>query len=634
MKTISQMILNFKKERSNYYALKKKHNGSIKILTYSDLYDEVFKISAFLISIGIKKGDRVAILSDNRMEWMLSDLGCQLIGVIDVPRGSNITSDEIEYILKHAEINYIFAENYYVYKKIKEAKDIPEIKNIILFDKTEKIDDKTVITIEQAIEIGTDYLNKIGNQSIEEKAMEISEEDIATIIYTSGTTGVPKGVMLTHYNLVQDIIRLPELANISPKDKFLAILPTWHSYERTVEYTVLYIRGQIIYSKPVPTVLLQDFKEENPQFLASVPRVWEGIYKGILKKLKQKGSITFGLFRFFSFFAKMKFVSLGNIRFQFPLYSQSAKIRTILLIPFYIVLLIITYPFYLLGDVIIFKKLKAAVGNSFKAGISGGGALQKIVDEFFNSIGIRVLEGYGLTETSPVVAVRNYFRPVYYTIGDIIPDVYVEIRDENGKKLKPGEKGILWIKGPIVMKGYYKMPEETKKVIVNGWFNSGDVARMDIRGYVKITGRAKSTIVLLGGENIEPEPIEEKLLESKFIKTAVVVGQDKRTLSVLIVPDFENVASFLKHKHVEIDPSDIEGRKQIVNNEIAKNLIKHEINHLISLRNGFKRYELISNFKLLVNEFEEGVELTQTLKLRRQVIHEKYKKEIDSMYRK
>lgn len=634
MKTLSDLVLSFKKERSDYRALKKKHDGGTKILTYSQLYDEIFILASYLIKIGVKKGDRVALLSDNRMEWMISDLACQVIGAVDVPRGANITSDEIAYILNHAEVNYIFAENTYVYKKIKDAKDIPEIKKIILFDKKENVNDKNINTINEAFDIGHNYLNEIGFKQIEKLASEVDENDLATIIYTSGTTGVPKGVMLTHFNLVQDIIRLPVLANIAPKDKFLAILPTWHSYERTVEYTVLYIRGEIVYSKPVPTVLLQDFKEENPQFLASVPRVWEGIYNGILKKLKQKGSVTFGLFKFFRFFAKLKFIALGNLKFLFPLYSYGAKFRTILFYPIYLILLILVYPFYLLGDIILFKKLRAAVGNSFKAGISGGGALQRVVDEFFNSIGITVLEGYGLTETSPVVAVRNIFHPIYYTIGDTLEDVVVEIRDENGKKLKPGQKGIVWIKGPIIMKGYYKRSDETKKVIVDGWFNSGDIAKMDIRGYVKITGRAKSTIVLLGGENIEPEPIEEKLLESSFIKTAVVVGQDKRTLGVLIVPEFENVANFLKHKHINIDFSKSGAKKQIIENEHVKNLIKHEIHHLISTKNGFKRYELIGGFKLLENEFEEGVELTQTLKLKRQIIQDKYKKEIESIFRK
>ncbi|MCX8059382.1 MAG: AMP-binding protein [Spirochaetes bacterium] len=626
MKTIAELIDLFKVE-GDFRAVKVKEPEK-KEYTFNQLFDEVMKVSSYLVSIGVKNGTKVAIFSDNRIEWLLSDLGCQYIGAIDVPRGSNISEGEIEYILNHSEINYIIIENKYIYEKIKNLKNkIPVVKKLIIIDEIENIDNSfDYIYFKDLLNFSEQNLQKYLPQ-INDCREKVKPEDLATIIYTSGTTGVPKGVMLTHYNIASDVIRLPDYIGVEKGDSALAILPTWHVYERTVEYIILYSKASIIYSKPFPSILLRDLEEENPQFLPSVPRVWEGVYEGILKNLMKKGKITFALFKFFYFFTKLRYYAYASFKGWVPIFSYKDEYLRKVKIPFNIIAYILLTPFYFLGNILIFKKIKAKLGKRFKAGVSGGGGLPRIVDDFFNGIGITLLEGYGLTETAPVVTVRHVKHPVMHTIGDLIPDVDIQIRDPENNVLGFGEKGIIWIKGPIVMKGYYKMEDKTKEVMDGEWFNSGDIGMMDINKRVKITGRAKNTIVLRGGENIEPEPIEEKLKESIFIKNVVVLGQDKRRLGALIIPDIDNLT---KHFNVTVDEkfnlTEFLSRQEVIN--FYRDLIANTIN----IKNGFKRYEIIGNFKFIEKDFEAGVELTHTLKVKRNVVEEKYRKLIEELF--
>ncbi|MFW6139487.1 MAG: AMP-binding protein, partial [Spirochaetota bacterium] len=266
--------------------------------------------------------------------------------------------------------------------------------------------------------------------------------------------------------------------------------------------------------------------------------------------------------------------------------------------------------------------------GELKAGISGGGALQKHADEFFAGIRLRVLEGYGLTETSPIVAARTFERPVPYTVGPLLEDVQVKIVDEQGAELPPGEMGIVMVKGPLVMKGYYKREELTRKVIsADGWLNTGDLGRMTINGELQITGRAKDTIVLLGGENIEPQPIEQNLTQSRYISRVMVVGQNQRKPGALIVPDFEQLEEFAKDENIPY-----RSLEELLQNHKVKELYRNEIKSYVSPKYGFRNVELISTFRLLSRGFEAGKELTHTLKMKRNLINEVYKKEINSMY--
>ncbi len=628
--TLAQMVYDFKSRDADYPAVKFKTDNGELLLSYKQLQRRVYAIASYFLSIGLKKGDKLAILSDNRLEWLLIDLACQVIGLIDVPRGANISEAEMVYILNHAEVSAVICETPIVLRKLSNIiNQIAEQKLVVLVEGEIEEIEIPYIYFSELNDKGLMLLSNYENQ-IDDLIKKADPEDVVTLIYTSGTTGTPKGVMLTNKSICSNIIGLPEMAQIYANDKFLAILPAWHAFERTVEYTVLNVRGFIIYSKPVPSILLRDISLENPQYIVSVPRVWEGIYEGLLRTLKNSGKVKYQLFIFFQAIALFWFKSKISLTDQIPFFSKDDYFKNLIMKPWFSLCYLLSYPLFLLGSLLIFSKIKSKLGTGFKCGISGGGALPRHIDEFFNAIGIKILEGYGLTETSPVVSVRNFVKPTIYTIGDWVPKTEIEIRDEEGKKLGIGKKGIIHIKGPQVMKGYYKMDEQTQKVLKDSWFNTGDIGKMDIRGYIQITGRAKDTIVLLGGENIEPEPIEKKLLESQFIKTAVVVGQDKRMLGVLIVPDLENFNIHFKER----EGLNFSSLNELNEYQGTRIIIQKEIQRLISYGNGFKRYELIGAFYLLDNEFTTGIELTETLKVKRNVVYEKYNKEIQSLFAK
>jgi long-chain acyl-CoA synthetase len=283
----------------------------------------------------------------------------------------------------------------------------------------------------------------------------------------------------------------------------------------------------------------------------------------------------------------------------------------------------------LLGEKLVYDKIREKTGGELKAGISGGGALPGHVDDFFAGVGITVLEGYGLTETSPIVAVRTFERPVPYTVGRLLPEVEVRIVDESGAELPRGAKGIIMVRGPLVMKGYYRNKQATDQVLgPDGWLNTGDLGRLTLDGELQITGRAKDTIVLLGGENVEPLPIEQKLSECALVRQAMIVGQDRKKLGALIVPDFESLKAFAEAENIPY--ASIEA---LIEDERVIDAYRQEIRGLISHKNGFKTNELLTSFKLLPREFEIGKELTHTLKMKRNLIAEKFKEYIDAMYR-
>jgi len=626
--TLAQLVMDFKTRDPDLPAVKYKTDTGELLLTYKQFQKRIYGFAAYLITAGFKKGDRIAILSDNRLEWLVVDLACQVLGIIDVPRAANVSTDEIEYILNHAEVSAVVCETPVVFRKLAQVyAKLPPQKFVMLFEGEIEEPEIPFVYFSEASDKGLLQLPNYEKQ-IEQIGASILPEDTATYIYTSGTTGIPKGVVLTNNNITSNIRNLPPMANIKPLDKFLAILPPWHAFERTVEYTVLNVRAFLIYSKPVPSILLRDISLENPQYIVSVPRVWEGVYEGVIRAVKSGGKFTFGLFSFFQSIAIFNFRKKIALTNQIPFFSQDEYVKNLVIKPWSFLCYILSYPLFLLGSILVFSKIKVLLGTGFKCGISGGGALPRHIDEFFNSVGVKILEGYGLTETAPVVTVRRFQKPTMYTIGDWVPQTLIEIRDDDGVKVPAGHKGIIHIKGPQVMKGYYKMEEQTAKVLKDGWFNSGDIGKMDIRGYVQITGRAKDTIVLSGGENIEPEPIEKKLCESQFIQFAVVVGQDKKMLGALIVPNLENFANFFKEK----EGKNITNLTEVCNNELTRTVIQKEIQRLISYSNGFKRYELIGGFELIDKEFTPSDELTESLKVRRNVVFEKYAKKIEKIY--
>ena len=632
--TVPKMIKDTVDKYPEVYAqYKRLPNNEFEPITYRDMFQYGMDFGAALISIGVKKEDKIGLISDNRAEWQQADIGIMAIGAIDVPRGCDATIIDLEKILSITEAEIVIAENNSQVQKILSLKDkLPALKTFICFEndvKPETADlakekNVEIIYFSEMLKIGQKW--RIENKGKVEELMEEGKaDDVVTIIFTSGTTGDPKGVVLTHNNFLAQLDELPERIFVNPGDKALSVLPIWHVFEREVEYVIMIQAATICYSKPVGSILLADFKKLNPNLLPAVPRVFEAVYDGIQKKMRKTGGIVQVLFNFF-----VK-VAIIHKRMQRKMFNQNACFKAYNPVFWWILFIIpwsLMWPLYWLGDLIVLRKIKAMLGTGFRAGISGGGAYPYNIDEFFWAIGVNIVEGYGLTETAPVVSVRPLAAPIFRTIGSPIRGVQARIVDMDGYVLGRGKEGILQIKGPTVMKGYYKRPDLTEKVMtVDGWLDTGDLAVFTIHDELQIKGRIKDTIVLRGGENLEPLPIEMKLAESRFIKQAIVVGQDKRFLGALILVDEEEVKNYAATNGMQFDTYE-----NLLQSEEIQKLYESEIANLVNSKNGFKMFERVNKFRLITKPFEVGVELSAKQEIMRYRIAELYKTEIDSMF--
>jgi len=602
-------------------------------ISYRTMYQLGLDFGAGLLNLGIKREEPVGLISDNRPEWMQADIGILAIGAVDVPRGCDATLIDLEKILSITECKTVIAENNSQVNKIIGLKDnLASLQNIISFENEIKDDvkqlckDKNVnlYTFEEIVNTGKKW--RVENKEAIEAEVEKGKiDDLATIIFTSGTTGTPKGVMLTNRNFLAQLDEIPERIYLNPGDKALSVLPVWHVFEREVEYVIMIQGASICYSKPVGSILLADFKRFNPHLLPAVPRVFEAIYDGVTKKMRKTGGIVLKMFNFFTK------VAIIHKRMSRKMFNQNPCFTAYHPVLWWFLFLIpwtLLWPLYALGNLLVFRKIKSMLGPNFRAGVSGGGAYPYFIDEFFWSIGVEIVEGYGLTETAPIVSVRPIAVPIFRTIGSPIRGVQARIVDQDGYVLERGKEGILQIKGPTVMKGYYKRPDLTEKVMtVDGWLDTGDLAVFTIHNELQIKGRIKDTIVLRGGENLEPLPIESKLSESRFIKQAIVVGQDKRYLAALILVDEDEIKNYAAENGIQYDTYE----NLLVSDEIQK-LYEGEIANLISSKNGFKMFERINKFHLITKQFEIGVELSAKQEIMRFRIAELYKNEIESMF--
>ncbi|MCP5501458.1 MAG: long-chain fatty acid--CoA ligase [Leptospiraceae bacterium] len=594
------------------FAYREKENKFTEV-SYSEVLFRATCLSASLIKLGVKYQDRVGIFSDNRIEWILADMAVILAGACDVPRGSDVTDGDIKYIISHAEIEVLFVENKTVLKKIQTNYSfIPCLKTVILMEND--ADNKDYLSLNKLIQEGENYLRKEPDL-VKNSLSRICSEDLFTIIYTSGTTGNPKGVMLSHNNLISQIENLP--IPISSEERILSILPVWHIFERIFEMVAI-SSGSCTYYTDVRN-LKQDMLLVKPTFMASAPRLWESIYSGLMNKINAGSKFAKVLFHIGYFFSSnMNHSIRGMVNKNLKL-DETPILMDVLTKLFLILQIIILWPFYKLFDLLIFTKIRKILGGNFKGTCSGGGALPLHIDEFFNNIGIPVLEGYGLTETSPVISVRTFENLVPGTVGPIYPETEVKIVDLNNRsQIYPGENGLgkrgeILVKGKQVMKGYYNNTEATENAMENGWFKTGDIGIMTYNHCLKIIGRVKETIVLLGGENVEPVPIENNILHSELVEQCMVVGQDKKFLAALVYP------------------SEI-ARINYGNGEIKKRIL-NDIKKIISTENGFKSFEKVIDIYLLPKKFEVGEELTAKLSLKRHVITEKYTEEIENLYR-
>ena len=613
----------------------KNEQGNFISLSYSQVFDRVLNFAGGLLSLGISRGDRVGLIADNRKEWYHASMGIMAIGACDVPRGCDATEQDLIRILSFAECTTTVIENREQFIKIlKNQPQFPLLKTIIVIDPIDMQDEELkakgnishfdIYSYDKIIEQGITYRKE--HPDAVEQELEIGRDtEVATIIFTSGTTGEPKGVMLTHKNFIVQLDDLKKRVILYPGEKAIVVLPVWHSFERLCEYVILASAAGMVYSKPVGSILLADIAKTNPALFPSVPRIWESVYTGVFKTMKQAGGIKQKLFNFFVAVGLFYAHHARNLTGQNPHFVPYTKITRpiISFIPY-----ILSAPLYALGNALVFKKIRTKLGTGFRQGVSGGGALPPNIDAFFWAIGVSVTEGYGLTETAPVVSVRPLGRPVFGTIGKPLSCTTVKIVDDDGKELPVGQLGTVMIRGTSVMKGYYKRQDLTDAVIdKDGWFDSGDLGLKTFDGELILRGRKKDTIVLRGGENIEPVPIEMKLQESPFISQAVVIGQDQRFLGALIVADETEVKGYAAEQGIAAD-----SLPELLEKPEIKKLFERQIASLINHENGFKLFERINRFELLAKPFEPGVELSAKQDVMRYKITALYGKQIDALF--
>ena len=505
-------------------------------------------------------------------------------------------------------------------EKIRKFK-IVKGKQIIIFDSKDCNLGKNEIDFYSFCNKGLTYY-KNNPDFYEKNVNKINNNDLATIIYTSGTTGIPKGVMLSHKNLVFAPTEILQYVTAYDTDTWMSILPIWHIGERFFENMGI-IHGTTIVLSSVYT-LKEDMMLEKPHLIPGVPLVWKQIMNGILKAMKQSGKINI----FFFFYNKsliykkaLRIIQKRSIEYKKPYLLKFLN-------AIFKVLFLAIFNF--LGKKLIYNKIRSATGGNLRTATSGGGALPKEVDDFFEVLGIPIIDGYGSTETAVLISIRSD-KVVPYSIGKIMKGTKHKILNpDTNRPCAIGEPGLLLVKGDQVFKGYYKEKEKTDEVLgKDGWYQSGDLVCEDIYGNLQYRGRLKDTIVLLNGKNVEPEPIEDSLENSLYIKNAFIVGQDQEALSSLIVPDYEMTQQYCKEE-VGIK---LKNREQMQSLSQVKDLINKEIKRIISTNNGFQFHELIQNFIIITNEFTMNEELTNTMKKKRNVILKKYNKEIKNLYK-
>lgn len=566
---------------SNYtleHALVTKYQGEWVATSTEEYIKKANTISRGLLRLGVKKNDKVALISmTNRTEWNICDIGILQLGAQDVPIYPTISEEEYEYVLNHSESVFCFVSCKEVFEKINKIKaNVPSLKGVYSFDEIEGCDHWSKV-----LELGTDESNQ---EEVETLKESVNEDDLATIIYTSGTTGRPKGVMLTHKNITSNAMhsaaRLPiDLGH----SKALSFLPVCHIYERMLLYMYQYCGVRIYFAESLETIS-DNLKEIKPQVMTAVPRLLEKVYD----KIYAKGGELTGIKRKLFFWA----VDVG---LAYEPYGQNGWWYELKL---------------KIARKLIFSKWQEALGGNLKAIASGSAALQPRLARVFNAAGVPVMEGYGLTETSPVVSVNDMRNGGFKigTVGKPIAETEVKI----------AEDGEILIKGPQVMVGYYKDPDQTAEVLKEGYFHTGDIGEIDEEGFLKITDRKKEMFKTSGGKYVAPQLLENALKQSRFIEQVMVIGEGEKMPAALIQPNWEFIADWNKRKNKGLP----DNPKELVNNPLLINRIQEEIDEY---NERFGKWEKIKKFELTPDIWSiESGHLTPTMKMKRKVIKQKY----------
>lgn len=568
-------------------ALVTKYNGKWESLSTDEYIEKADRISHGLIELGVKPNDKIAIIStNNRTEWNVVDIGVLQVGAQDVPIYPTISSSEYAYVLDHSESTICFVSDREVADKVLKVKDkVPSLKQVYSFNDLDDVD-----SWQKVLELGKDHKH---DEELEKRKSNIQENDLATLIYTSGTTGKPKGVMLSHRNILSNAVNsATRLPLDKGQAKALSFLPVCHIYERMLHYMYQFAGVSIYFAESIDTIS-DNLKEVKPEVMSAVPRLLEKVYDKIIAKGAEQKGIKKALF----FWA----VELG---LKFEPYGQNGSF----------------YEFKLgIARKLIFSKWQEALGGNLKVVASGSAALQPRLARVFNAANIKVMEGYGLTETSPVIAVNDERNGGFKigTVGKPIPETEVKI----------AEDGEILVKGPQVMKGYYKNKEQTDEVLKDDYFHTGDIGEIDKEGFLKITDRKKEIFKTSGGKYIAPQLIENKLKQSRFIEQVMVIGEGERMPAALIQPNFEFIHNWAENKGFDLPDS----HKEIAQDKKVIDRIQEEVDHY---NQDFGKWEQIKRFELTPEEWTiDSGHLTPTMKIKRKNIISRYQDLYDNIYR-
>jgi long-chain acyl-CoA synthetase len=567
-----------------------KRDGGWKSMSAREMLERARNIAAGLHSLGVQKGDRVAILSDSRVEWVLADQGCVLLGAISVPIYPTLTPPQAAYILKDCGARALFIGDHDKFNQVEAA--IPDsVQQVVLFEAT-TANAANLLSLQELEQKGRDRQAQ-STEPMADPAVRIKPEDLATIIYTSGTTGEPKGVMLTHANMVSNLIDSSNHLEFGEKDVALSVLPLSHIFERQAMNMYLH-HGMSVYFGSLEN-LGENLKEVHPTVLVGVPRIYEKIIARVQDRAAEKGKLNARIVSWAVETGK-RWAQLQVNHAAIPLWL-SIKHR--------------------LADVIVLEKLRKAMGDRIRILVSGGAPLSSDVTLAFLGARLPIVQGYGLTETSPVISAGQLHDNRVGTSGKPIRHVQVRIAAD----------GEIETRGPQVMLGYWNKPEETRAAFTDdGWFRTGDVGYLDSDGYLTITDRKKELLKTSGGKYIAPQPIEQLIKTSRFVNQVVVIGDSRKFPAALIVPDWQQLDGYAQYKGY-----DLRTRADFCRDPRIIDLFERQI---AARTRDLAQFEKIKRVALLETEFTlEGGELTPTLKVKRRVIDEKYRVVIDQLYR-
>ena len=589
VETIGELFLNTVKSYPKPDLMRYKKEGTYVSLSTDEVKDQVIHTAMGLRELGMGKGDKMILLADNSPSWVISDLACICLGGITVPIYTSLDPEQIKYIIDDSDAKFVLCSSQALWEKVAAVKkDLSKVEQFVLFEGQAP---EGVHTRDELMEMGKKAILQSPGL-FEETAGGLKADDTASVIYTSGTTGLPKGVLLTHGNFVSNVTSVSTILEFSIKDSVLSFLPLSHVLERMVTFTYFYKGCSICYAESIETVG-ENLLEIRPQIMVSVPRVFEKIYAKVIDNVLTSSPLKRKIF----FWAVGIGKEFGKRTLENQPISGWLKFRRNL------------------AHKLVYSKIIEKTGGRVRFFVSGGAALSRDIAEFFYAMGLVVLEGYGLTETSPVISVNTFENLRFGTVGKMLPGVEVKIAGD----------GEIMCKGPNIMKGYYKKDLATREAMDGEWFKTGDIGHIDADGFLVITDRKKDLIVTAGGKNVAPQPIENILKTNPYISNVVVVGDKRKFIAALVIPNFEKLADYAKANDIAFSkPEELSRNQQIVQ------FLEAEIDRFTPQ---LSSYEKVKKIILLDREFEiEKGEVTPSLKVKRNIVEQKYRELIDKLY--